>query len=657
MISNVSGNGFVALPKASFLQKTAVTSPNVKASNDTFVSFCGTKSPNSIATRVALVKNEMKKENLDALIVASTDDYLTEYIEPSQSQRQFVSGFSGSEGDAIITPGKSRLIVDSRYFIQADNQVDSTVFKVEKKGLNDAGELIAEGESERKLKIFKDLTKDNPGKTFRVGYDSYKTSLEDVRALQQKIAEAALKIELVPTKGNLVDRVWAGKQKPTVAPVRVVPSMHTGETSASKLARLRANLHENKLAMFVVTDLGDIAYLSNSRGADIVDNATFRSKLVVTEKKAVLFCNPNKINLGVKRALQGDFEIKPEEEFLGAVRDLTKGKKAQKIAISSDTVTKGVFDDIKAAIPSASEIVELDASPVAKMRAVKNPQEISAYKEAIKRTDIAVTQVMNWLNDGINNGDAITEKHLEDKMRDAHFANGANALSFAIIPAAGANSAIVHYENGDPNVLIRKNDLVLVDTGAYYESGLATDLTRTWIAGGEKAIPSAKQKEVYTNVVRGALRGLFADLPPNASGFDLDAIVRDPIKAHNKDYNYGHSTGHGVGVMVHDSGPYISPNARAKNHILKPGMVFSIEPGTYLKDWGGVRFENLVTVVSHPNPKKASQGWHKVKCLSFAPIDHNLIDTSLLNEKEQKLLSAFDRRAKAVVRAAKKSIK
>lgn len=620
------------------------------------IAFMGIKkSPEpSTAEKLSKLKEEMSKNGIDALIVPSTDNYLNEYVPDKFSQRVYMSRFTGSVGDLIIMPEKSKLIVDGRYFIQADQQVDHSVFDVEKLGLDKNGNRLLNNKKQplnensitRQIKVLSDWANKTPYKTLKLGVDASKISQTHFSLLEKHLKTIAPNLKLVPTKGNLVDKIWANKPKQQIAQIREVPVQLIGETSAQRLEKVRGILKQNNLDMIAINDLSDIAYITNLRGRDVQSSAVFKSRMLVTLDRAILFCNPRKFPTELLNAISGNFEVKSEKDYKHIAKELANGITEPKIAVSKNVTTKACFDALKSAT-KVDEFTELNSEPIAEMRAIKNNTEMESYRKAIQKTDKAIIQTMTELNTRLRDGETVTEKDLEDIMLKYHKANGALDLSFDTIPAAGKNSAIIHYEKGNPNVKINIGDLVLVDTGAYYDSGLATDLTRTWIAGGKFAAPTAKQKEVYTTVLKGALRGLFAELPPNAGGKHLDDIVRGTITNVNPEYDYNHSTGHGVGTVVHEMPPYIG--RRDSGEYLKEGMIFSIEPGTYIEDWGGVRFENLATIVKHPDPKKAAEGWHKVKCLSFAPIDYNLVDKAMLTKYERKLLKKFTRKTRKLL--------
>lgn len=598
----------------------------------------------SVNSRISKLNNLMEKENIDALLIPSTDNYLTESITDRTS---YITGYTGV-GNVVITPDKSRLIVDGRYHIQAEKQADKNLFKVEKIGLDENGKRI-EGDNfeTRIMKMFSEMSRKNPNKTLRIGYDASQISVLDFLSLEKRIKDEQINVELVATKENLVDKIRLDKPNTQIHKVRELPLDYSGASSTEKLKNLRAMLKSDNIDMLTATNLGDIAYITNLRGTDIDYNTVFKSKMIITQNRAIVFCDLKKIPLNLQKNHNSNFEFKGEEEFdVISKQIIDKAENGFKVAISSDTTNYATYKTLKNVIKNDMNLIAIDESPIMQMRLIKNDTELSIYETLIKRTDVAITEVMARINQKTKKGDVISETDLEDLMLECHLKNGAIHLSFPTIPAAGTNGALIHYEKGDPNVFIKKGDLVLLDTGAFYKEGLATDITRTWIAGGKSANPTLMQKEIYTTVLKGALNGLFADLPPGTTGKDIDNIVRRPIA--QKGYDYLHSTGHGIGIEEHEL-PFISPRAKNAVKELKKGMVFSIEPGIYIKNWGGVRFENLVTIIEHPDKNKAAEGWHKIKCLSFAPIDMHLLDKRLLNEYEQECLKIFIEKSKKIL--------
>lgn len=601
-----------------------------------------TKTP--VGPKLQALREELKRDKLDALIVSSCDDYLNETVDKKQSQRIYISNFSGSAGDAVVANDKAFIIVDSRYHEQADKEVDHNYYQVEKVGVDPDGNHIKEYPADRLVKVIADLAKDKP---ITVGFDPNTVSVSELERLQNQLKQKGVNIELKPTTENLVDKVRGGRPPGKVIAVREIPLELVGASTSEKLATLRLKLAESEIDAMAITNLVDIAYITNLRGKDIDYSAVFKSKAIVTQDKAIVFCKPEIIPSEIRAKLKGILEFKPEDNFKESLeRIVAQSDKPLKIGCSSsdtNVATKNIVENIST---GKVQLVEMDSNPVELMRSIKNDAEMSSMQDAFSRSDRAVTDVINWLNEQINAGKVITEKDLEDKVREEHFKHGANDLSFEIIPASGPNGAIIHYSEADPKKVIQKGELVLLDTGGYYSAGYATDLTRTWVAGGDKAEPTDKQKQIYSLVLKGAMRGITADLPPGADGAFIDNIVRTPIKEGG--FNFGHGTGHGVGIVVHEAPPYITSGPYGKDP-LKEGMIFSIEPGIYLPGWGGVRFENIVTVVKHPDPQKAKEGWHKIESLTYAPIDKNLIDPKILEPKDLELIEEFEKKSQIVL--------
>jgi Xaa-Pro aminopeptidase len=249
--------------------------------------------------------------------------------------------------------------------------------------------------------------------------------------------------------------------------------------------------------------------------------------------------------------------------------------------------------------------------------------------------------VQLWLAQAIERGESVTEAHVAQKTTSLFSRSGAFGLSFKVISAAGKHGAVIHYGTPDDVTPLVKGDLFLLDTGAYYEGGYATDLTRTFLIGGKNTKATREQQRLFTLVLKCAIAGMSARLPVGANGEQLDALVRDALWRHGLDYSHG--TGHGVGVNVHEAPPRIALGSRTP---LVVGQVFSIEPGVYLPDFGGVRIENLCTLVDDTEPVRAgvTRKFLRVKPLTFSPLDKRLIDRTLLTAHEKAFLTWFHKK-------------
>jgi Xaa-Pro aminopeptidase len=286
------------------------------------------------------------------------------------------------------------------------------------------------------------------------------------------------------------------------------------------------------------------------------------------------------------------------------------------------------------ALKSAGADVVPMTSPVGIMKAKKGKKELKAMQNAFERADKVIESAVKWLCDEVSKRHIVSEADFSKKVHALFLESGATQLSFEIISAAGRNGAVVHYSKPNPKRIIKQGELMLLDTGAYYDEGYATDLTRTFIVGPKSQKPTAEQKRYYTLTLKAAIAGMRARIPVGTRGDQLDAIVRAPLWLHGLNYNHG--TGHGVGINVHEFPPRIGSQGTA---VLEEGMVFSIEPGVYLDRFGGVRIENLCTL----ERITGVPGYLQVRPLTFSPLDARLIERNLLHEEERAWLAQYMR--------------
>jgi len=263
-------------------------------------------------------------------------------------------------------------------------------------------------------------------------------------------------------------------------------------------------------------------------------------------------------------------------------------------------------------------------SPILEMKSIKTANEIDGLKFGFSQSDSMFRKIIRWIYQNVAKDSNITEMDINHRVNEIFQDQGAQSLSFPTITAVGKNSAIVHYTHPNPDTMVRSNDFVLIDCGAYFDCGLATDCTRTFIAGGSQSQPSNEQKHIYTIVLKAAIACFLTKFPRGTLSSYLDSITRKILYEHHLDFNHG--TGHGVGINVHESPPKIRPGG---NDILKPGMIFSIEPGVYIENWGGVRIENIAVIREDQTPN-----WFYLEILTKAPLDYNLIEWEYLNQQE-----------------------
>lgn len=558
-----------------------------------------------ITERVARVRALLLERGLDAVLVRSTDRFLNEYVPKDESTRLWLTGFSGSMGEALVGREVAWVCVDGRYYLQADQETAGTPFQVDRVPLGTplrtalfrrARELVERGAR-------------------KIGYEPDRFAVQELEELEKLLAGTGA--ELVPTRPSLVELARGPIVEPR-GPVRAIDPRRVGRSVQEKLALVRPALAQAGVSALLVQRLDELAYAANLRGGDFPFQATFRGLGLVFPERLVLATDPAMVPAGAR---EPGLVVVPEGAW---TKELPRGAK---VAYDPAGSTPAALQELRAA---GAEPVPL-ASPLQELKAQKTPQELQAMKSAFARADAVVEQAVAFVQDRLDRGQRVTEQDLAQEVERLFLASGATGLSFRVIAAAGKNGAHIHYSHPDPERAIQAGELVLLDTGAYYEEGYATDLTRTFLAGSRaKATP--EQRRNFTLVLKAAIAGMSARLPAGARGDQLDAITRAPMWAAGLDYNHG--TGHGVGINVHEAPPRVSTTGAIP---LREGQVFSIEPGVYLPEFGGVRIENLCTLV----PAPGCAGFLEVVPLTSAAVDERLIDTSLLVPAEEAWLQRW----------------
>lgn len=559
----------------------------------------------------------MEAMKVDAILVRSTDRYLNEYVPKDESARVWLTGFTGSMGDALVTAEKAFLFVDGRYWLQADQEVDSqkwTVVKVRLgSGLEDAlvDQLVhlAQAASPK----------------LRVGFEPDRTTVAGLARLQRAITSSGASVTWRSLFPSPVEAArGSDRPSPQDAGVRAIDESRVGASVEDKLGQLESVLDAEHAEALVVQRLDEIMWLTNLRGRELPFQATFKCVAIATPQKIFIGIDPSKVPGHVRRVRESVLFM-PEAELWTLV-----GKKAKRrrVAFDPDNNTVQAKEQLERV---GAQLIEV-AAPLQALRARKTPEELASMKDAFQKADRVVTEVIAWACEAVEEGERVTEASFADEVERRFMDAGAVGLSFRVISAAGKNAAQIHYGHPSKRRAFNKGELVLLDTGAYFEEGYATDLTRTFLVGGRKTKPTDEQRRLYTLVLKASIAGMQAVLPEGARGVQLDAIVRAPLWSEGLDYNHG--TGHGVGINVHEFPPRVGPRSQTP---LEEGHVFSIEPGFYTPKFGGIRIENLCTVEKGPD-----DGFIRVRPLTFAPLDKRLIDTKALSATEKAFLSWYE---------------
>lgn len=569
-----------------------------------------------IAERLAAVRRQMTKAGVDVLIVRSTDRFLNEYVPTAESARVWISGFTGSMGEVVIAQKKAFLIVDGRYWMQAEKEADPRLYEVVKVGLGTGLEQavadVVRGQAEAKA-----------GKKLKVGFEPDRVTPASLEALKKKTGEGAAFEPLFPSP---VEQARGADRPPARDPkIRAIDEAKVGGTVSAKLALLAPKLEALQIDALLVQRLDDIAWLSNLRGEELPYQATFKSIALVTPEALFVGVDPARVPAAVRSAREGIFFV-PEQELWS----LMGKKKRKRVGFDpSHNTEQGRLSIAKTGATPVSV-----TSPIAELKAKKTPEELASMREAFARADRVVEAAIAWVTAEVLANKTVTEADFAAQVEALFMAHGAVGLSFRVISAAGENGAIIHYSDPNKRRRLERGELLLLDTGGYFAEGYATDLTRTFLLDTPKAKGTPEQRRYYTLVLEAAIAGMRAVLPEGATGTQLDAIVRAPLWAHGLNYNHG--TGHGVGINVHEFPPRVSPVAGSP---LEEGHVLSIEPGLYLPEFGGIRIENLCTVKKDPE----RPGFIRVVPLTFAKLDERLIDDKLLSADAKAWLRTYRR--------------
>jgi len=580
-------------------------------------------STTEMAERLARVRAAMEDAKVDALVVRGTDHYLSEYVPEAESGRVWLTGFTGSLGDALVTRDRAWLFVDGRYHVQVDVELDLALWTPVKNPLGIANETAC-------ANTLADLAAALPdGATLAVAYEPGHYAVNSLNSFRGELAG-------VPIRWVAAETSPLGHARGPVAPtvtgsgeLRAVDESSLGRTVDEKVALVAAWLGKKRADALLVTKLDELAWLSNLRGQEMPYQATFRALGVVTRDALYLSVRVAPVT-DAARAARPTVRFVDDDALWALLASLSRDGRKARVALDPASVSAGLRDRVEA----LGLDVLATTSPVVAAKAKKTPPELDAMKRALGRADQVVDRAQTWLNEQVTRGERVTETGFAAQVERLFRAAGAVGLSFRVISAFGVNGASVHHPPSDEAV-IRPGELMLLDTGCYFEEGFATDLTRTFFVGGPDASPPPAQQRLYTLTLKAAIAGMTARIPKNASGAQLDGITRRPLWREGEDY--AHGTGHGVGINVHEAPPSIGKTATAT---LEPGHVFSIEPGLYVEGVGGVRIENLCTVVEDPD----APGYLRVVPLTFAPLDKRLIDHALLDADEEDFLRSYEKR-------------
>ncbi len=536
----------------------------------------------SIIERVEALREYLRKNGLNAFIFPSTDPHQGEYVPEHWMTRQWISGFDGSAGTAVVTLSDAALWTDSRYFIAAEEQLKGTPFQLMKDGLAETPSIaewlcnqLAEGET--------------------VGIDGNVFTTTEMEEMESAFAKAGIKLR---TDLDPAETLWTNRPPIPKNKVEIQPLEFAGESAESKIERVRQALREQKAEGLVISQLDEIAWLLNLRGSDVHCNPVFVSYVLLTQNDVTLFIDCEKLDETVQNYLKN----------IG-VKVLPYGKPSFESKASN---------------------------PIPAMKSIKNHAEIEGFRRAMIRDGVAMVKFLRWLKPAVEAGKE-TEISIDKKLTTLRAEQDLyRGLSFDTIAAYGQHGAIVHYEaTPETDVVLEPKGLLLLDSGAQYQDG-TTDITRTIALG---ALTDEERLD-YTLVLKGHIRLALTKFPDGISGTQIDALARYAMWQHG--INFGHGTGHGVGsyLCVHE-GPHQIRHTW-KPAPLHAGMTVTNEPGIYRQGKHGVRIENTMLIVEAGETEFGK--FLRLEPLTLCPIDLTPVVWELMTPEEITYINTYHKK-------------
>lgn len=557
--------------------------------------------------KVAALREEMQKNNVDAFIVYSADPHMSEYLPEEWQERAWLSGFLGSAGFVVITKDKAGLWTDGRYFTQAPIELAGSGIDLFKDGMEGTPNYIDW--------IISEIPANG-----KVAVNALATSHSNWELLYQKLNAKNLTLVDSP----LLKEVWKERGTPSKNPIFVHPLDRAGKSVTDKISAIRQKMEEQEVTVHVISSLDDVAWTLNLRGSDVESNPVFLGYILITKNDAILFTDLEKMEVEARKQMDESFvKMMPYEEFYNHLRTI----KNANILVSPNS-NQSIFEALKI----DNKFVKA-AVPGNLMKAQKNETELEGFRKVMVRDGVAMVKFLYWLTHNAGK-ETMNEYSIGKKLREFRAA-GENFVgeSFGSIIGYKDNGAMMHYSAKSEGSKEVTNDAsILVDSGGQYLEG-TTDITRTLALGAV----SEEFKTNSTLVLQGMIRLSMVKFPKGTRGVQLDAIARLPLWMNGKDYNHG--TGHGVGsfMNVHEGPQNIKKDMNPQELLV--GMVVSNEPGYYLEGDYGIRHENLIAVKESETTIHGT--FYEFETLTFCPFFKNDIVKEILSQDEINWLNSY----------------
>ena len=563
-----------------------------------------------IRNRIGDLRAKMQEKGMSAYVIFGTDPHMSEYLPERWQTRAFIAGFTGSAGMVVVSLDKAALWTDSRYFLQAEEQLAGTGIDLVK--------MRTPGHPEPDQWIRMNLKKGDVA-----GIDEWSVSISQFAAMQSSLAASGITLK---ETGDLLDEIWTDRPALPDSPVFEHELKYACTSRNEKIKIIGTELKKGNADMQIITALDDLAWTFNLRGTDVECNPVFMSYAIVSAKETTLFVNLQKIPTALKAKLESEgIRLKGYEEITVALQQLPAHTR---VWIDRDRTNQAIRKNI----PEQCLVVEGLSIPC-RLKAIKSQGEIDHIRQAMRKDGVALLEFLYWIENNLGKI-PVTEYTVAEKLNELRAKQpGFKGISFYPIVGYKEHGAIVHFHVAEDNALpVEKDGFLLFDSGGQYLDG-TTDTTRT-IALGEL---TARQKSDFTITLKGMISLTNAKFPVNTRGYHLDILARKDMWQHGM--NYGHGTGHGVGYFLNVHEGPMSIRQEFNDRVIEAGMVMSNEPAFYRLGEYGLRTENMMVCVKDESTEFGD--FLRFDTLTLCPIDTKAIEKSLLNQEETEWLNRY----------------
>ncbi len=567
----------------------------------------------SIAERIASLRSKMQEHDVDFYVVPTADFHQSEYVGEYFKARKYITGFSGSAGTAVITMSEARLWTDGRYFIQATEQLKGTGVELMKMG-------------EPGVPMLEEYLEDALTEGATIAFDGRVVSVGEGQGYADIAAAKGAKVKY---EIDLIDEIWKDRPEMSKEPAFALGLEYTGETTESKLARIRKVMADKGADVHAITTIDDLCWILNIRGNDIEFFPLVLSYGLITMDSMELYIDENKLSAEIKADLaKAGVNLHP---YNAIYEDIKKLSEDSTVLIDPDRLNYALYNNI----PAACKKVEM-MNPSIRMKAEKNETELANIRKAQIKDSVAHVKFMKWLKENIGKT-RITEISASDKLDEFRKEQG-NYIrpSFEPISSFGAHGAIVHYApSPETDIELHEGNFLLTDTGAGYWEG-STDITRTYALG---EVPQ-EFKEHFSLVAISNLQLANAKFLEGCVGLNLDLLARKPFWDRNMNFNHG--TGHGVGYLLNIHEAPVGFRYSVRKHEIAPffeGLVITDEPGIYFEGSHGIRLEN--ELLCRKGVRNEYGQFMYFETITFVPFDLDAIEPSIMTAEDKKLLNDY----------------